>query len=471
MILRLTLQASFSLFFFLGCWFSPSALGAPLSFLPGQVAYADSSSLGISSKLNHQNASSLAALPIAAMATIGIYDASSIGAFWDFGGKMKDKNYAETLEKTGALEIGTGFVYQYQGKKYVITAAHLVHYADVAEPTIKAFDVHGNPSTMRILGRDAFYDIAVLAFEQEKDADRFEHLSFASDQNDKKGIAFGNALASNSFKGNGGRISGRRKTFKHANPLTPDLGYLETKAKLGAGFSGGPLCNKNNEIIGIHTQRLHHPKRFFALEASIAKQVIERLIEHQTIRRVFLGLRFHQLDGKVLIDEVLENSPSGCAAEQLLNQYVYSINETPIQSIFDVLRILENVKAGTSVTLKLSSGIQIIPTESLDKKNLVEIAKHFFQTNSKARYQGIEEVKTNVYLLKAGKTTSKDHLKLVGLKQTNGFYMLYRVKSAAKLGALIRLLTLYGKVDLVLNNHADFAPSLRFSFGGSVLYF
>ena len=102
--------------------------------------------------------------PLSAIATIGIFDRASIGSIWGYGGGKDDKGYMGLLEKTGALEIGSGFVYNHNNKKYLITAAHVVQHALTSGKGIKAFDYLGNAYEMDVVGGDTFYDIAVLIF-------------------------------------------------------------------------------------------------------------------------------------------------------------------------------------------------------------------------------------------------------------------------------------------------------------------
>ena len=130
---------------------------------------------------------------------------------------------------------------------------------------------------------------------------------------------------------------------------------------------------------------------------------------------------------------------------------------------------MENVKAEESVTLLLDSGVEILPTVLMTKEQEAEIANHFFIENSRGKYKGVVDTKKGVALRKENKVA--EQVELGGLRLEHGLYMLYQINSAAELGVLLRLLGLFGQIELVLGGDEPFAPSLRLKFGGKAIYY
>ncbi len=71
------------------------------------------------------------------------------------------------------------------------------------------------------------------------------------------------------------------------------LKLLQTDAAINSGNSGGALCDKNGYIIGINQAKIKLEGvegMGFAIPSSVAKPIIEQLIQHGKVVRPFLGI-------------------------------------------------------------------------------------------------------------------------------------------------------------------------------------
>lgn len=96
-----------------------------------------------------------------------------------------------------------------------------------------------------------------------------------------------------------GILSGKHRAVSDSNTAgkNPFQDLLQTDAAINPGNSGGPLVNSNGEIIGINVSI--YGDRFqgisFAVPSSLAKQIVEKLIEYGKVERGFLGIRIDEV--------------------------------------------------------------------------------------------------------------------------------------------------------------------------------
>ena len=71
--------------------------------------------------------------------------------------------------------------------------------------------------------------------------------------------------------------------------------FIQTDAPINPGNSGGALVNDRGELIGINTAIIAHGSQGnqgigFAIPASMAKNVMEQIVEHGKVTRAYLGI-------------------------------------------------------------------------------------------------------------------------------------------------------------------------------------
>ena len=66
---------------------------------------------------------------------------------------------------------------------------------------------------------------------------------------------------------------------------------IQTDATINEGNSGGPLINKNGELIGINTVKINDAEGIgFAVPVNIIKPILQKLVETGKFEEAYLGI-------------------------------------------------------------------------------------------------------------------------------------------------------------------------------------
>ena len=254
---------------------------------------------------------------------------------------------------------GTGIVMSEDG--YIITNAHLVDGAVGVE--ILMWD--DQTYSAGLVGSDSTSDLAVLKVE----ADSLTAADFGNSEQLMVGdavVAIGDPLGQK-LRGTmtDGIISAiNRDLTVNGRALT----LIQTNAALNNGNSGGPLINAYGQVIGINTMKLSSYYTSasveglgFAIPISVAKPVIDELIEHGYVSgRPALGIT-----GKSLPDvyRTYYHLPSGVYVETVdpdSDAYAKGLREgdaitaaegEPVRSIEELNVVKNRFQAGETMTL------------------------------------------------------------------------------------------------------------------------
>ena len=179
---------------------------------------------------------------------------------------------------------GSGFFISEDG--FLVTNNHVIDGGT-------AFTVVMNDGTeldAKLIGRDPRTDLAVLKVNDKR---KFTYVSFADDKKVRVGdwvVAVGNPF------GLGGTV-----TAGIVSALGRDIGagpyddFLQVDAAVNRGNSGGPTFNLSGEVVGINTA-IFSPSGgnvgiAFAIPASVAKDVVAKLMADGEIARGWLGIK------------------------------------------------------------------------------------------------------------------------------------------------------------------------------------
>jgi S1-C subfamily serine protease len=186
----------------------------------------------------------------------------------DFSGIIENAIKSVVTIRTDAGQ-GTGFIILEEG--YIVTNAHvLANSLGELSSNIKAITSEQKTIDAEFIGYDGILDVALL-----KIPGNFEKLNLA-DSNEiqvgEKVIAIGNPLGLQ-FSVSQGIVSGIHRVG--TNGLEA---YIQTDAPLNPGNSGGPLINKEGEVIGINNFKISGAEAVgFALEANYIKDSINEI--------------------------------------------------------------------------------------------------------------------------------------------------------------------------------------------------
>ena len=152
------------------------------------------------------------------------------------------------LEEQEVTSVGSGFVVEYGGVRYVLTNAHVVEGAVSIRVTAKT----GRELPAKVVGTDALLDLAVLAIEDSLD---IPAVSLGDSDLLEIGdwvIAIGNPLGL-SHTVTLGIVSALGRDV----PRPDGSGYyrrmIQTDAAINPGNSGGPLVNAFGQVVGMNT--------------------------------------------------------------------------------------------------------------------------------------------------------------------------------------------------------------------------
>ena len=188
---------------------------------------------------------------------------------------------------------GTGFIVSKDG--YILTNNHVV--ADFDRVTVHLLDNRVFPA--KVVGRDPTTDVAVLKI----DANELPTAQLGDDQQARVGqwvVAIGNPLGLD-FTVTAGIVSARGRTLPALmNTRYAIQDYLQTDAAINPGNSGGPLVNIRGEVIGINSAIASSTGYYagygFAIPITLAKQVMDDIIQYGHVRRAVLGITIDEVE-------------------------------------------------------------------------------------------------------------------------------------------------------------------------------
>jgi S1-C subfamily serine protease len=181
----------------------------------------------------------------------------------DFSGIIEDSVKSVVTIRTD-ISQGTGFLITNDG--YIVTNAHVLSGGRV----VQSIDYEQEIIETEFIGHDSNLDIALLKISGNHD-----FLEFADSdevQIGEKVIAIGNPLGLQ-FSVTEGIVSGVHRTG--ANDLDA---YIQTDAALNPGNSGGPLIDKQGEVIGINNFKVSGGESLgFALESNFIVEAVNSI--------------------------------------------------------------------------------------------------------------------------------------------------------------------------------------------------
>ncbi|MEK6847713.1 MAG: trypsin-like peptidase domain-containing protein [Nanoarchaeota archaeon] len=183
----------------------------------------------------------------------------------DFSGIIESAMPSVLIIRTDSGQ-GAGFVINESG--YIITNAHvLADESGYLATGIHAVDSDGDKIEVKFIGYDNELDVALLKAEK-----KFRAFKLENSDNVKIGekvIAIGNPYGLR-FSVSEGIVSG----INRQGPNGIDA-YLQIDAALNPGNSGGPLINKQGNVVGMNNFKISQGESLgFALESNFIKSAV-----------------------------------------------------------------------------------------------------------------------------------------------------------------------------------------------------
>ena len=262
----------------------------------------------------------------------------------------------EGEEAPTSVGAGSGFFVSADG--YIVTNAHVVENA--TKITVRLADQRELEA--RLIGRDEATDLAVIKVVGRD----FPFVTFEEQAQPRVGdwvIAVGNPFGLGGTA-TAGIVSAQGRGIDVATPYTD---YLQIDAAINRGNSGGPTFDIYGRVIGVNSA-IYSPTGNsvgigFAIPATIAKPITDRLMRGETIERGYIGVTIGDVEANVaeslglaadlkgaLVNTVEPDGPAAAAGLQFADVIV-AINGEPVESSSDLTRRVGVMEPGQTARL------------------------------------------------------------------------------------------------------------------------
>lgn len=257
---------------------------------------------------------------------------------------------------------GSGMIMSEDG--YIVTNAHVI--SDYVENGVKVRLHDGSEYSAAVVGSDERTDIAVIKI----DAEGLKPVQFGNSDQVVLGeevVAVGSpaGLTGSVSKG---IISGEKREIR-IDMQHEKMNCIQVDAAVNPGNSGGALVNMWGQVVGIISSKLSsadYDGIGFAICINDAKPIIEDLMEYGCIPgRVRIGISFYEVTpdlaeaygmrGGLVIVSVDENCDVAKSGIQK-GDVITHMNGTEVYTSEDVDKLLEDKKAGDSITAQVFRG-------------------------------------------------------------------------------------------------------------------
>ena len=253
--------------------------------------------------------------------------------------------------------LGSGVIVSDKG--YILTNQHVVDAADEIEVAL----ADTRRAKAKVVGTDPDTDLAVIKIDLKS----LPAATFAQSEQARVGdivLAIGNPFGVGQTV-TSGIISALGRSHLGINTFE---NFIQTDAPINPGNSGGALVDMNGNLLGInsaiYTRSGGSQGIGFAIPASIARQVMEQIIENGTVIRGWVGIGVKDLTEELadtlrlpkvagaLITEVVAASPADQAGIKP-GDVLIGVEGKPVTDYQSTLNSISALQPGKTATLKI----------------------------------------------------------------------------------------------------------------------
>ena len=256
-----------------------------------------------------------------------------------------------------ASSLGSGVIVSAGG--YILTNHHVVAAADEIEVAL----ADGRKAAAKVVGADPDTDLAVLKIELKN----LPAITFGRDEQVQVGdvaLAIGNPFGVGQTV-TSGIVSALGRSHLGINTFE---NFIQTDAAINPGNSGGALVDASGNLIGVNSAIYSRSGGSqgigFAIPVSIAKQVMEQIIQHGSVVRGWIGVEVQDItpelaesfrlpkNGGVVIAGVLRNGPADKAGIKP-GDVLVEVNSSPVIDSATMLTQIAALPPDKAATLKI----------------------------------------------------------------------------------------------------------------------
>jgi len=264
-------------------------------------------------------------------------------------------------EDNSTTAMGTGSGFFISGDGFIVTNNHVVENAE--EISVKLSD--GRELKGKLIGRDENTDLAVIKVEGAG----FPFVSFEEQSEPRVGdwvIAVGNPFGLGGTA-TAGIVSARSRDLQDQSSAYVD--YLQIDAAINRGNSGGPTFDIYGRVIGVNTA-IFSPSGGsvgigFAIPATTAKAVTDKLMRGESVERGYLGVQIQTLSKDAAAALGLNENAKGAYVAEVtagapgerggmkVGDVVTSVNGEAVDSSTELTRRVARARPGDTLRLEI----------------------------------------------------------------------------------------------------------------------
>jgi len=259
-------------------------------------------------------------------------------------------------ERRPSRAQGSGFLISPDG--YVVTNHHVADKVDEIEITFENEEKY----KAKVVGSDARTDIALLKIDSKKKFDNWLEFEDTPPRVGDWVLAVGNPF------GLGGTVTAGIVSANGRDIGSGPYDFLQIDAAVNRGNSGGPAVDLKGKVVGVNTA-IYSPSGgsvgiAFAIPASTAKDVVDKLRDKGKVSSGWLGVQIQNLDENIAESQGLKTSKGALVAKIIADgpaakselkarDVIQQVNGRPVGNSRELARTIAALSPGADAKLRV----------------------------------------------------------------------------------------------------------------------